>query len=314
MGRAETWKFCCRRTKSERANERLKIKLWDAAITKRTQERYFMGLHHLMPILSSLDSQSQLDDAVSDWVQECWATGESIHIVNDGLCGLHHYEPWTKGLVPTAWKLFKTWRKIEAPNRAPSLTAAIVHAWALYAIDHHNIVFAAMLLLGFFGLLRTGEVLKLTPSDILVGRSNLLLSLRDTKTGLRNAAQETVNIDDPLSLEVVRAMVNLKREQQLSKVPIWTRSAQAFRNEFRHHCKVFDMEGHLFRPYSMRRGGATHLFQLSGSMEMALLKGRWSSSKVAKIYLMDGLSYLPGMTFTPKAKSMLAEWSPVNQL
>jgi len=154
-----------------------------------------MGLHHLMPILSLLDSQSQLDDAVSDWVQECWATGESIHIVNDGLCGLHHYEPWTKGLVPTAWKLFKTWRKIEAPNRAPPLTAAIVHAWALYAIDHHNIVFAAMLLLGFFGLLRTGEVLKLTPSDILVGRTNLLLSLRDTKTGLRNAAQETVNID-----------------------------------------------------------------------------------------------------------------------
>ena len=262
----------------------------------------------------TLDSAGQLDDAVSDWVQECWATGESIHIVNDGLCGLHHYEPWMKGLVPTAWKLFKTWRKIEAPNRAPPLTASIVYSWALYAVDHQNIIFAAMVLIGIFGLLSTGELLHLTAKDILVGDTNVLLSLRDTKTGQRNAAQETVNIDDPLSLEVIRAMVARKSEQGLDKVPIWTRSAQAFRNEFRHHCKIFDMEGHLFRPYSLRRGGATHLFQITGSMEMALLKGRWSSSKVAKIYLNDGLSYLPKMTFTPKAKNMLDKWSPVNQL
>lgn len=273
-----------------------------------------MGLNHLMPILGKLQSHAQLDDAISDWVQVCWETGESLHIVNDGLCGLHHYEPWTKGLVPTAWKLFKVWRKVEAPNRAPPLTASIVHAWAMYAIDHQNIVFAAMVILGFFGLLRTGELLKLTANDILVGDTNALLSLRDTKTGTRNAAQETVNVDDDLSLEILRAMIQLKKDQGLDKVPIWTRSAQAFRNEFRHHCKIFDMELHLFRPYSMRRGGATHLFQCTGSMEAALLKGRWSSSKVAKIYLQDGLSYLPGMTFTSKAKAMLHEWSPVNQL
>ena len=140
------------------------------------------------------------------------------------------------------------------------------------------------------------------------------MSLRETKTGLRNAAQEMVNIDDAMSLEIIRAMVALKVEQKMDKVPIWTRSAQAFRNEFRHHCKIFDMEGHLFRPYSMRRGGATHLFQCTGSMEAALLKGRWSSSKVAKIYINDGLSYLPGMTFTSKASEMLSKWSPVNQL
>ena len=127
-----------------------------------------------MPTIEKIHSHSQLDDAVSEWVQQCWELGESIHIVNDGLCGIHHYEPWTKGLVPTAWKLFKVWRKIEAPNRAPPLTAAIVHSWALYAVDHQNLVFAALLSIGFFGLLRTGELLKLTARDILMGANNAL--------------------------------------------------------------------------------------------------------------------------------------------
>ena len=72
----------------------------------------------------------------------------------------------------------------------------------------------------------------------------------------------------------------------------------------------FDLEQHQFRPYSLRRGGATWLFQLSGSMGQALLKGRWSSTRVAKIYMSDALSYLPSLTFTDRAKKLLATWSP----
>ena len=90
--------------------------------------------------------------------------------------------------------------------------------------------------------------------------------------------------------------------------------AQSFRNTFAHHIKRFHLEAHLFRPYSLRRGGATALFQQTGSMETALLKGRWSSTKVAKIYLSDGLSFLPGLRFSLKAREMLSQWSPASQL
>ena len=64
-----------------------------------------------------------------------------------------------------------------------------------------------------------------------------------------------------------------KRDKVLENVPIWTKSAQSFRNSFAHHCKKFKLESYAFRPYSLRRGGATHLFQVSGSMELALLEG-----------------------------------------
>ena len=288
--------------------------LWDAAITKKTQERYYEGLAKLLPRIAGCDTVLQLDEATADWVQDCWEKGESLHVVNDGLCGLHHYQPWTKSCIPLAWRLFKVWRKVEAPNRAPPLTAEIVTAMAFYAAAHNDLGFATLLLLGFFGLLRTGEILQLRAIDLMAKDGRGLISLKDTKTGLRNAAQETVSFDDEVTLEFVRALISIKQQQHLHGVPIWTRSAQSFRNIFAHHCKRFGLQGYNFRPYSLRRGGATHLFQCTGSMELALLKGRWSSTKVAKIYLSDGLSFLPGMTFSPRSKAMLHEWSLINQL
>ena len=314
MRRPGGYKFCYRRSQAERVSERSTVKLWDAAITKKTQERYYIGLSRLLPLLLGVETALQMDEITADWVQDCWQQGESLHIVNDGLCGLHHYQPWTKTMVPTAWRLFRVWRKVEAPNRAPPLTAEIVHALSLYALAHDNLVFAGVLLLGFFALLRTGEFLQVTADDLLIGKEAGIVSLKQTKSGLRNSAHETVSFEDPITLEILRALKEQKTAAYLHKVPLWTKSAQAFRNEFAHHCKRFHLQDLQFRPYSLRRGGATHLFQQTGSMEVALLKGRWSSTKVAKIYLSDGLSYLPGLTFSRETKKLLSEYSPINQL
>ena len=45
-----------------------------------------------------------------------------------------------------------------------------------------------------------------------------------------------------------------------------------------------------FRMYSLRRGGATAFFRKTRSMEAALDRGRWGSSRVARVYLNDGLA------------------------
>ena len=179
----------------------------------------------------------------------------------------------------------------------------------MYAVEHLNLEFAAVILLGFFALLRTGECLQVTPRDLMLGADSGIVSLQNTKTGLRHAAREMVSIDDDITLEILREVCLQKKMNNLDRVPIWTKSPQAFRNEFAHHCSRFGLLKHKFRPYSLRRGGATALFKSTGSMELALLRGRWQSTKVAKIYLSDGLS-----TFSPKAKTMLDKWSPINQL
>ena len=313
MGRAVRWKFAGRRTREERRAQRRDVVLKDAGITLKTQQRYFLGLQKLLPHLQGINTALDLDEQVAQWIQLSWEDGESIRIISDGMCGLHHYEPWTKRMLPQSWKLFSVWRKLEGPDRAPPLTRHIVYSFCNYGIDHSDIVFSALLALGFFALLRTGEILQVKPCDVLLSDEHGIVSLFNTKSGQRDNVAEMVMFDDFLALELVRAAISLRQSQGLFNVPFWTKSAQSFRDTFGKYCQRFDLCQHQFRPYSLRRGGATWLFQTTGSMEVALLKGRWSSSRVARIYISDALSYLPGLTYTKKASSLLQRWSPFCQ-
>ena len=299
-----------KRTKKERQHQRRNINLRDAGISANTQERYYIGLTHLLPCLVGIQSLLELDEKVCDWIQECWSDGESLHIVSDALCGLHYFEPWTKKGIPTAWRVFATWRKLEFPARAPPLTAYIVYSLASYAIDHNDLSFAVLLLLGFFALLRTGELLRICPNDILIGKKQIIVSLFETKTGKRDNVAEMVSFFDDFTKETLTAFQDFRRANNTFLTPIWSFSGQNFRDQFKRYMKKSDLLAHNFRPYSLRRGGATHTFQQSGSMEMALLKGRWGSSRVARIYIADGVSYLPGMTFSKQASTFLSTWDP----
>ena len=45
-----------------------------------------------------------------------------------------------------------------------------------------------------------------------------------------------------------------------------------------------------FKPYSLRRGGATAHFRRHRSLELTLDRGRWSSARVGRIYVNDGIA------------------------
>ena len=47
-----------------------------------------------------------------------------------------------------------------------------------------------------------------------------------------------------------------------------------------------------FRPYSLRRGGATFWLQQHGSFDKLLMQGRWASQKTARIYINEELALL----------------------
>lgn len=310
MARAVQWRLISKRTRKERQSQRRAIDLRHAGITEATRDRYLAGLAMLLPVLTQIRSLLHLDELTADWIQKCWEDGESIHVVSDALCGLHFFEPWTKKGIPTSWRIFATWRKLETPCRAPPLTAHLVYCMAHYAVAHRDLSFAALLLLGFFALLRTGELLSLRPEDLLVGPKQTIVSLFGTKTGQRNNAAEMVSFFDDFTTEVLIALLDQRKSLRTIKTPIWSFSGQHFRNQFKTYLKKFDLIKHNFRPYSLRRGGATWTFQQSGSMELALVKGRWGSSKVARVYIADGISHLPGMTHTKRALNMLDKWTP----
>ena len=56
--------------------------------------------------------------------------------------------------------------------------------------------------------------------------------------------------------------------------------------------EALGLEQYQYRPYSLRRGGATFYFQRHGQLDRLLLQGRWQSSKTARLYINSGLAIL----------------------
>lgn len=150
----------------------------------------------------------------------------------------------------------------------------------------------ALLCLGFHCFLRTGEMLTIRPCDLVLGGRKGVLRLPSSKGCSRNNVQESITIDNPVVIDILHEMLEMKKSLHLTRVPIWTGSGTKFRQEFAKQLKFFKVDHLKFRCYSVRRGGATAFFKACGSLERTLLRGRWSSIGVARIYLCDGLAQL----------------------
>ena len=123
-----------------------------------------------------------------------WESGEPLLTIGDALSALHYFQPFTRRGIPHAWKLFSAWRKIEVPSRAPPLTEALVRSMSAYELRHNRLEMATCLMLAFYALLRTGELLSLTTEDVLLGRQEAVLSLQSTKTSKRYAAHDAISM------------------------------------------------------------------------------------------------------------------------
>ena len=265
----------------------------------------------MAPILEGVQTESQLDDAISEWVQYEFEEGTPLHMVGDALSGLHHFEPYTRRRLPKSWRLYGIWRKFEVPCRAPPLTQDLTLALAGWCLLQDELTMAALLLLGFHCLLRTGELLAIRPCDFILDNDKGLVTLPSSKSGVRQNTRESVALHDVSTVETVKAMVELRTSLGYNKLPCWDRSGTAFRNLFRQAVQALEI-GHLgFRPYSLRRGGATFEMQAHGLMERTLIRGRWRNSNIARIYICDGLAMLPSLTMTLRSKHLVAKFSSI---
>ena len=68
----------------------------------------------------------------------------------------------------------------------------------------------------------------------------------------------------------------------------------AFRAAFQRACVACGFTDCRFKPYSLRRGGATHLF-ITKSYSQVCQAGRWSAERTVRIYIQDSLAVLSDM-------------------
>ena len=183
----------------------------------------------------------------------------------------------------------------------------ILEAMVGYSLFKGEPLFGLSLLVGFYGLLCTGEILALTRQQVTVSQQGrtAILSLGLTKSGKRQGAAESVTIH---LFDAIRRLGSWI--QQPGSPTHLCPSAAHWRTQFSRTLEALGFSGLEFRPYSLRRGGATFYFRQHGSFDKLLIHGRWQSTKTARIYINEGLAILAelSLSWTAFARNLRSQY------
>lgn len=152
--------------------------------------------------------------------------------------------------------------------------------------------FGVSLIIGFYPILRTGELCNLRSSHMVSGSKDrqILISLGLTKAGKRQGAAESSILGFESAVTLTKAW-----KRSVSSFSPLVPSIPKWKSLFSECLVALNLEQYEFRPYSLRRGGATFWFAKHQSLDQLLIQGRWASSKTARIYINEGLSLLTTM-------------------
>jgi hypothetical protein len=218
--------------------------------------------------------------------------------------GLQHFVETIKGKLPCTWRLAHAWRKHELPARAPPFSLELVEALAGWGVKAKRPDFSAALILGFHCMLRTGEICKVVKGALSFNKTRTkgAINLGLTKMGLREGMQEHVTITCSRTTALVAAAV---RHLELGD-SLFRGADHDFRRLINKGCEALSVADWAYRGYSIRRGGATHYFRMENNMEGLLVRGRWSSTRSARLYLNDGLATLASIRWSPEAQTAIS--------
>ena len=173
--------------------------------------------------------------------------------------------------------------------------------WALETMQ--DVRLAASLALAFHCMLRTGEMLAVTPANVSINADHCgVVALPFTKIGQRLGTQEAVSFNEPIvGLLLARAC-----SQCPPQLPL-LHSALEFRRSFAFGCQQIGVSNLNLKPYSLRRGGASHDFATLGNIQRTLHRGRWSSIATGRLYIKEGLALQTQMRLTKEGEAKVSK-------
>ena len=288
-------------------------RLSDLRVTARTFNRYVRSAARFLEWAQQAGhgglaaDDAALEHQLCEYIEELWQEGEGRSAATDVMSSVCFLLKRPRSFH-AGWRLCSTWARLELPCRAPPLTQDLLLAMCGYACSIGRSDIACGMCLGFHCLLRTGEL-----AGVCVEHVNLsplrtgVLALPLTKSGQRRGAQEIVTVDDSCVGALVAALMARSRSGKLMP-GVTSRTLCDF---FRESAEQLGISSLNLRPYSIRRGGATHDFLVHGSVQKTILRGRWSDLKVARIYITDGLAVQSQFAVAAAARERCRHYSRI---
>ena len=292
-------------TKEERKKARSGNSLHEIGLKESTLRRYREAVHKALEEWDFTNADYtdlvSFDLELGDYLEYLYESGESVSLAGDLISGLQTFLPFLRKHLSYSWHLFGLWRKNERSWQATPMGEELLWAMISRAIDLQWLEMSFVLAAGYFGLLRTGELLQMRFQDITYSAQVLLIHLPESKTAQRGGPGETVVVRDTRVCHLLRTLQLLSKGKHL----IWPYTAQLFRERFGSLTSFFCLDGYGYRPYSLRRGGATALYRDQTPMDLILIRGRWKNSSSAHLYISDGMAEWARLKYPRKVRALL---------
>ena len=279
-------------------------------VQPKTRKRYDDALIQLRQYLRMRQLRlprkiGEMDVLLSDYIEHLWGQGFSKGQASDTLAAVQDAQPSLRHNLALSWRLMRTWNLREIPCRAPPFPEHLIQALTGYFLFLEDDSIALSLLLGFYGVLRTGEILSLKAEDFTLSADAMsaVISLRNTKTGRRTGHAESVTLRVYDVCSRLHAWLQTHRGKSLIDV-----SPETWRRRFKTALSALDLGSLQFQPYSLRRGGATFWFNKSHSLDQVCVLGRWQSMSTARIYLNEAVALLGEIKMPHTHPSVLPFW------
>ena len=162
------------RSKEERIRIRKNLgTLKSLTVQPQTRLRYERARQQFYQFLASNSltvptQKHALDLLLGEYLEHLWSSGEGRGKAADTLAATQDLQPQTKGYLALSWRLLKAWHVNEIPCRAPPLPEICLQAMIGWCIFKEEFSFGLSLMLGYYGLLRTGELLEVRANHVFV--------------------------------------------------------------------------------------------------------------------------------------------------
>jgi len=171
---------------------------------------------------------------------------------------------------------------------------------------------AVLIRLGFFGLLRPGEIGKLKRRDLKLGTladgmQVAIVALIDPKNRAAMGRAQFTTISDPGTVRWLAWYI----EQVPGHCNLWPYNLQKFRELFKILVQNLGLERFNFTLGSLRPGGTTHLFILGAEVPRLQFLGRWRSQATLSSYVQEVMAQMVwiGLTRSEESQVLLAQTS-----
>ena len=266
-------------------------------LQKRTIRSYKLALSGFFEYLDDENislpkTYHELDNLLASYIELMYLDDRPVTYAGHLLSALKRFFPRVRHHIPLAKQYFVNWKSSQRISQAVPMPAIVCMSLASVAHAARNTPLAALLLLSYLALLRTGEIATLRMSNLSWDTSShiIIVALPNTKTA--RAAAESVLVKDPY---LPYLLEYIKRNYSTDR--LWPGSVPAFRKALRLLCAHLGVQDYNFTPYSIRRGGASQAFASGITFDSLLQRGRWQSIKTARIYLDSGRAALVQQQF-----------------